>query len=758
MKSRRVQAVAMTIQYGVRGMILAVQSEAFKTYLLGGAIDGSEANGIIRDPKLELESSRFTFDLVPLSYESVDVVVGENWLLRHKAEMVCHEKVVKMPWSCKVRVGSNGNLWWEASVLLGRKKGGVHGDDVAKTVFRMRNGHVEVYGYAFWVNQCTSGFHGVNEPGGVRVAREDDRGVTEGREDVREVFQQRGSGAKRKLSRCGRNQMGNEPILALPEGADDFVVYYDARSKDLEACLEKGRRFCLIMLEALSERDMSRVVIYTDHMLYRGVGRRSEAKNEFEIDVRRSDLGILRLSIVSILERIDVVWFEVNYDGLSIKGLMIVATTELPELEKAVKERDELKDKIAKWEESTKNLEEILKSQMSARDKTGLGYSTQLNELSSNHETDSENSLSIFDGRSSDDEHIPENDKFSKNRYKVVPPPITRNFLTPTADISFAGLDEYAIRNKIIESQTTKLNTKTSETAGKTNDANTEKPKSVSDSVVSNPKINRDSVIIEDWTSYDEEEVSRVQKVRHENQTVNTKDDKSGQNSHKQGVGFRKVKVCFVCRSTEHLIKDYNFHDKKSQESNLKNVVNTGQSKDLVTGSYIGGYDPKVVKFMARWSKLCHKRLRYMKAPLPECTTSGSAEAVYNSKELLSTNKAKRYLEEEQGLWLTRLITELDDEDEIILARVEILLVLNDVNTASLTLILAIIRLKEQIRSRRSWIEEAIRLQRLKWMKKLQKKIHLDKRLAKRVQRTRIGKPGSYNIEGSQESSGGGKE
>ncbi|GJU63207.1 retrovirus-related pol polyprotein from transposon TNT 1-94 [Tanacetum coccineum] len=38
-----------------------------RTYLLGGAINGSKANGIIRDPKLELESSRFTFDLVPLS-------------------------------------------------------------------------------------------------------------------------------------------------------------------------------------------------------------------------------------------------------------------------------------------------------------------------------------------------------------------------------------------------------------------------------------------------------------------------------------------------------------------------------------------------------------------------------------------------------------------------------------------------------------------------------------------------------------------
>ncbi|GJY65822.1 hypothetical protein Tco_0468060 [Tanacetum coccineum] len=98
--------------------------------------------------------------------------------------------------SCKVRVGSNGNLLWEASVLLSRKKGCVM-DTLKFTAM------------PFWVNQCTSGFHGVNEP--------DDRGVNEGREDVCEVFQQRGSGAKRKLSKCGRNQMGNEPILALSE-------------------------------------------------------------------------------------------------------------------------------------------------------------------------------------------------------------------------------------------------------------------------------------------------------------------------------------------------------------------------------------------------------------------------------------------------------------------------------------------------------------------------------------------------------------
>ncbi|GJS11704.1 hypothetical protein Tco_0368500 [Tanacetum coccineum] len=238
-----------------------------------------------------------------------------------------------------------------------------------------------------------------------------------------------------------------------------------------------------------------------------------EKHNKAKLEIRGYEIALESLeSRIIGHEKNELAWGEkYEFQNYELKCKEIKINNLNLELEKAVKERDELKDKIAKWEESTKNLEEILKSQMSARDKTGLGYSTQLNELSSNHETDSENSLSIFDGRSSDDEHIPENDRFSKNGYKVVPPPITGNFLTLRADISFVGLDEYAIRNKIIESQTTELNNKTDETAGKTNDANTEKPKSVSESVVSNPKINRDSVIIEDWTSDDEEEVSGVE-------------------------------------------------------------------------------------------------------------------------------------------------------------------------------------------------------------------------------------------------------
>ncbi|GJS87496.1 hypothetical protein Tco_0770132 [Tanacetum coccineum] len=59
--------------------------------------------------------------------------------------------------------------------------------------------------------------------------------------------------------------------------------------------------------------------------------------------------------------------------------------------------------------------------------------------MSNKSETDSEISMSVFDVRSSDEETTLANDRFSKaDGYHAVPPPITGNFLTPRADISFA--------------------------------------------------------------------------------------------------------------------------------------------------------------------------------------------------------------------------------------------------------------------------------------------------------------------------------
>ncbi|GJU98368.1 putative ribonuclease H-like domain-containing protein, partial [Tanacetum coccineum] len=193
------------------------------------------------------------------------------------------------------------------------------------------------------------------------------------------------------------------------------------------------------------------------------------------------------------------------------------------------------------------------KSGRNYREKIFMGYGTQLDEMSNKSKTDSEISMSVFEVRSSDEKITPANDSFFKaDGYHAAPPPITRNLLTPRADISFAGLDEYAIRKKIIESKTDTTKSKTSETVGKTNEVNIEKPKSVHESVVSKPKINRDKVIIKDWKSDDEDDVSSVKTVSlvktNETQTVRNRVDKIGQISQKERIGFKKIKACFVCK------------------------------------------------------------------------------------------------------------------------------------------------------------------------------------------------------------------
>ncbi|GKC38287.1 putative reverse transcriptase domain-containing protein [Tanacetum coccineum] len=56
-----------------------------------------EVDMIIRDCKLELGTSLFTTDLIPLGHGSFDVIMGMDWLSEHKAKIVFHEKVVRIP-------------------------------------------------------------------------------------------------------------------------------------------------------------------------------------------------------------------------------------------------------------------------------------------------------------------------------------------------------------------------------------------------------------------------------------------------------------------------------------------------------------------------------------------------------------------------------------------------------------------------------------------------------------------------------------
>ncbi|GKC60777.1 putative reverse transcriptase domain-containing protein, partial [Tanacetum coccineum] len=57
----------------------------------------ADTDRIIRGCILGLGNSLFTIHLIPFGRESFDVIVGIYWLSKHKAEIVCHEKVVRIP-------------------------------------------------------------------------------------------------------------------------------------------------------------------------------------------------------------------------------------------------------------------------------------------------------------------------------------------------------------------------------------------------------------------------------------------------------------------------------------------------------------------------------------------------------------------------------------------------------------------------------------------------------------------------------------
>ncbi|GKB13632.1 putative reverse transcriptase domain-containing protein [Tanacetum coccineum] len=56
-----------------------------------------EINKVIRGCKLKIEGHTFDIDLILFGHRSFDVIVGMDWLSRHKAEIVFHEKVVRIP-------------------------------------------------------------------------------------------------------------------------------------------------------------------------------------------------------------------------------------------------------------------------------------------------------------------------------------------------------------------------------------------------------------------------------------------------------------------------------------------------------------------------------------------------------------------------------------------------------------------------------------------------------------------------------------
>nr|GFA75579.1 hypothetical protein [Tanacetum cinerariifolium] len=106
--------------------------------------------------------------------------------------------------------------------------------EIPKIGFRTRYGQFEFTVIPFGLTKAPSVFMELMSRvcmtmyRGARVAFKDEFGVAEEREVLCEAQQGR-SRVKRNLFESFRNKIGNESILALPEGSEKFVVMREAR-------------------------------------------------------------------------------------------------------------------------------------------------------------------------------------------------------------------------------------------------------------------------------------------------------------------------------------------------------------------------------------------------------------------------------------------------------------------------------------------------------------------------------------------------
>nr|GFA01739.1 hypothetical protein [Tanacetum cinerariifolium] len=153
--------------------------------------------------------------------------------------------------------------------------------------------------------------------------------------------------------------------------------------------------------------------------------------------------------------------YDVQVKDISIKDLK-------NQLENALKEKDDLKLKLEKFETSSKNLTKLIDSQISATNKTCLGYDGHVNE--------SEVLNNVVDSCKSDGDDNQVNDRFKKGEgYHAVPHPYIGNYIPLRVDLSFAGLDSVVFKSKLNETITSVPKIETN--ASKTSKDSLEKPK-----------------------------------------------------------------------------------------------------------------------------------------------------------------------------------------------------------------------------------------------------------------------------------------
>nr|GFB46401.1 hypothetical protein [Tanacetum cinerariifolium] len=285
----------------------------------------------------------------------------------------------------------------------------------------------------------------------------------------------------------------------------------------------------------------------------------------------------------------------------------------------ALKEKEDLKTKVENWQNSSKNLNRLLNTQIIANNKFGLGYGDYKYGSMLSYENDVLHS--VFMNKECDLENTPVNDRYAKGMH-TVPPPIIGNYMPSGPDIeidyskftyepSTSVPEPVVIESKIFS-----------------------EPKAVSE-----PKVWTDAPIIEEYESdSDDDTVFNVQKniekpsfaftnsVKHvkspkenvkETGTLNhyPKIGKQDRHSHtRKHLGYAK-KSCFLCGSFSQFISDCDFHEKRM----AKQAALTISKKHITCQKENRPDDPyKALKDKGIVDRGCSRHMTWNKAHLAD--------------------------------------------------------------------------------------------------------------------------------------------
>ncbi|GJS86387.1 ribonuclease H-like domain-containing protein [Tanacetum coccineum] len=335
-----------------------------------------------------------------------------------------------------------------------------------------------------------------------------------------------------------------------------------------------------------------------------------EQLGDASIEIQAYTQALKKVEAQLVAHQQSQLWYEekIRFMKIDLDDKTDVLTYHKKLLAEAEKEKEELKAKVEKWHNSSKNLNILLNSQMSARDKAGLGYGDQMNKGVLSYEN--EVFQSVFVSRTSDIEDSPVNDRYAEGMH-AVPPPMTGIYIPsgPDKEIDDSQFTYGPKQSKPSESdaRSSDFNTCESNCSEETHESMPE-PVVNEPNVVSQPKVWSDAPIIEEYESDSEDEhvslptkeqetpsfafINTVKHVKTPRQTVkeqNTcsqspkpdKKDYSGLMSKKLGLGYGYTKkTCFVCGSFSHLIRDCDFHEKRmAKQAELNNRMSKGSGQ-----------------------------------------------------------------------------------------------------------------------------------------------------------------------------------